>query len=40
MVGATRFVTDPLAEIWKPLAATDAKGIRTAYLWDGERTAL
>ena len=31
----TSFVADPLAEIWQPLLATDARGTQTAYVWDG-----
>ena len=31
---ATTFVTDPLAETWRPLVASEAGGSQTAYLWD------
>lgn len=32
----TTFVPDPLAEAWHPLVATDDRGAKMAYLWDGD----
>lgn len=34
--GRTAFVPDPRSAVWRPLLATDARGNRTAYLWDGD----
>jgi RHS repeat-associated protein len=31
--GMMRFVPDPLAESWKPLLATDSRGVETFYIW-------